>query len=1098
MECPKCQHENPLEARFCEDCGSLIERVCPQCHQAISPTAKFCMACGHDLSQPGPPSAPSAPTPLSETSPPAGERRQATVLFSDLSGYTAMNEKLDPEEVERIMSRIKAEAVAIVENHGGIVSQFVGDEVLALFGIPAAHEDDPRRAVRAALELHEIARNMSPEVEEKIERPLRMHTGIHSGLVVTSLRDDRDGRVGITGDTVNTGARLKALAKDDQILVSPETKHRIAPFFDLESLPEAELKGKAGAVTPYRVTGESAVKTPFEAAEARGFTPYAGRETELATLQALLQKAMSGEGRILTISGEAGLGKSRLAYEFRHGIDRDQVNVLEGRCQSYGTATPYLPFLNALRRGLNLEEADSTEALREKAIANVRKISPDLGRYLPHYLYLLSIPAPDYPLPEGLPGEALRRELEEALAAIFTENTAHKPMVLILEDWHWADEASDAALKRLAPLAAQYPLLVVILHRPEYISDFGGATYHTEITLPPLNAGNTAAIARSVWNVEHLPEGLTEVLHERTAGNPYFAEELCHTLAEEGVVTVTEGRVNLTGPVAQLHVPGTVEAVIRSRVDRLPNASREVLRLASVIGREFGRQLLEAVTEGKVELHGVLEELTAQELIRHVRMLPESAYMFKHILMQGVVYETILLHQRRVLHGIVARAIEKLYADRLLEFLGLLAHHYSRAQENEKAVEYNVIAGKRAKDSFANQEAISFYKAALMHVEQILYGKNEKADTWRDSAMQTQESMGDLLDITGKHEEARAAYQKALPLVPENDRISRSRMHRKSGNSWVIERRYEEAVLSYATAETSLGQESSEPDPEWWQEWIAIQLDRILMHYWLAQTEEMGELLEKTRRVIDQYGTLDQRALFFQRLSWMAFRRYNYRISEETLAHAQAAVTASVESANLSLLGYNRFSVGFCHLWRGELDEATEHLQGALSLSERIGDVTLQARCLTYLTIAYRKRRQVEETRNYISQSLDVAMEGNMIEYIGTAKANLAWVAWREGNVAKAEELGRAALDLWGQLPIVYSFQWTALWPLIGVSLDQGKITESIDFGRSLLEPFQQRLPDALSEVVGEAMKAWDRGHQKKSARHLEQSVQMAQEMGYL
>ncbi|MEE8395408.1 MAG: adenylate/guanylate cyclase domain-containing protein, partial [bacterium] len=251
-----------------------------------------------------------------------------------------MNEKLDPEEVESIMSRIKAEAVKIVESHGGIVNQFVGDEVLALFGIPTTHEDDPRRAVTAALELHRLARDLGAEVEPRIGAPLRMHTGINTGLVVTHLRDDREGRYGITGDSVNTAARLVSRADPDEILLSPDTRRLVAPFFDLEELAPVAVKGKARPMVSYRVVGASGIATRFEAAEERGFTPHTGREAELATLHGALERASGGHGQFVTVSGEAGLGKSRLLHEFRHSLDREACTIIQGRCQSFGGATP--------------------------------------------------------------------------------------------------------------------------------------------------------------------------------------------------------------------------------------------------------------------------------------------------------------------------------------------------------------------------------------------------------------------------------------------------------------------------------------------------------------------------------------------------------------------------------------------------------------------------------------------------------------------------------------------------------------------------------------------------------------------------------------
>ena len=254
-----------------------------------------------------------------------------------------MNERLDPEEVRGIVGKIKTEAVRIVEGHGGIVNQFVGDEVLALFGIPSAHEDDPVRAVRAARDLHEMVRGMSPEVERRVGSPLRFHSGIATGLIVTGSADDRDGRIGVTGDTINTGARLAANAEADTVLVSPETQRLIADYFQTEPLEPVALKGKAEPVTPYLVIEQTAVASRFEAAQRRGFTRFAGRGAELATLQGALDKAVTGQGQFVTVMGEPGIGKSRLMFEFRHGLDPEQVTVLEGRCQAYGSDTPTCP-----------------------------------------------------------------------------------------------------------------------------------------------------------------------------------------------------------------------------------------------------------------------------------------------------------------------------------------------------------------------------------------------------------------------------------------------------------------------------------------------------------------------------------------------------------------------------------------------------------------------------------------------------------------------------------------------------------------------------------------------------------------------------------
>ena len=349
------------------------------------------------------------------------------MFFADLSGYTALNERLDPEEVRDLMGRIKAKAVGIVEQHGGIVSQFVGDEVLALFGIPIAHEDDPIRAVRAAVHLHDFVRTLSPGTEGRIGRPIRLHTGINTGLLVTSTRDDRDGRVGITGDAVNIGARLKALAGVDGILVSKQTFQAIEGFFETEALPPLTMKGRGQAITPYRILSEVPAATRFGVAKRRGLTPLVGRTAEPERLQEKFAEAGRGRGQFVVVTGEAGYGKTRLMHEFRKRIDRQRFLVAEGRCQSYRTATPYLPIRDALSRAIGLRERDSRSRRLEKVVSRLKEIHSDLALYLPQVLDLLSIPSNAHRLPEPLQGEERRRALEETLAHLIGLTARRRP-----------------------------------------------------------------------------------------------------------------------------------------------------------------------------------------------------------------------------------------------------------------------------------------------------------------------------------------------------------------------------------------------------------------------------------------------------------------------------------------------------------------------------------------------------------------------------------------------------------------------------------------------------------------------------------------------
>lgn len=704
-----------------------MEIECDKCGKANPPASKFCNQCGKPFSNPSAAreiKGAFRPSQQLQTKPEPealgkGERRQITTVFSDLSGYTSLNERLDPEEVETIMSRIKKEAARIVEGLEGIVNQYVGDEVLALFGVPFAHEDDPVRAVRAAMDIHRMVRRISLEVEARTRTKLRMHTGISTGLIVTQMQDTREGSYGITGDTVNIGARLASHAETDQILVDSATYQLVAPYFETKALKPVTVAGKTKSLIPHLVTGQSAVQTRFEASRLRGFTSFTGREHELTTLYSSLEQMLSGKGQFVTVAGEAGLGKSRLIYEFRHSLNRAEITVLQGRCQSYGTSIPYFPHINALRRGLNLRDDDTPGELHQKAVFNILGIDTSLQQYLPILLHLLSIPSTAYPLSKNLHDQELARAILEALTAIYILSTRKQPMVLIFEDWHWADEASDAALKYMLSLIASYPMMILVIFRPDYPANWGNWSHHTPIVLNAFDYFNCENIIKSVWDADHLPEGIVPLIHERTGGNPFFVEEISNALVEEDTVRLNDRRAVLNRPLAKVSIPNTVQAVIRARLDRLDDYTHESLRLASVIGREFTRRVLEKLSTSREQLTQALERLKALDLIQQTKLVPEAEYMFKHVITQEVTYETLLKQKRKDLHCLVGQAIEDLYRDRLEEFYETLAFHFWRGQDCQRAYQYNREAGLKAQSFSAYIEAQNFLEVALEALQML-------------------------------------------------------------------------------------------------------------------------------------------------------------------------------------------------------------------------------------------------------------------------------------------------------------------------------------------------------------------------------------------
>jgi tetratricopeptide (TPR) repeat protein len=479
-----------------------------------------------------------------------------------------------------------------------------------------------------------------------------------------------------------------------------------------------------------------------------------------------------------------------------------------------------------------------------------------------------------------------------------------------------------------------------------------------------------------------------------------------------------------------------------------------------------------------------------------------SRYRFRHILYQKHLYNTLDSVERVHSHQAVGEALEALHAEAGGDIAAVaphLARHFQEAGITEKAVGYLRQAGERAQRLYANAEAIEHFRQALAILRDA--PAPEALTAWRrEMKTQLHESLGDVLEWTGEHDKARAAYQGALHHAPRDDLVWQSHLQRKVGNIWRLQRQYEKALQAYDLAESALGEDAPDATPAWRQEWVQIQLERMWLHYWLGQWREISELADQVRPAVEQYGTPTQCISFFLSLATMFGRRDRYAGSEEALDLCQTALAIAVESKNASEIAWARFVLGFNQLWYGDLDAAERQMQAALAQAEESGDVVHQSRCLTYLTILYRKRRQLEKVRHYVSQSHGVATEGQMLEYIGMARAHQAWMAWCDGDLAQAEAKGQLALELWQQLPAAHSscaFQWTALWPLIGAAVARHHPSQAINYARALLEPTQQCLPDRLTAALENVISAREDDEAAVGAC-LDQAVEVAQELGYL
>jgi pimeloyl-ACP methyl ester carboxylesterase len=480
----------------------------------------------------------------------------------------------------------------------------------------------------------------------------------------------------------------------------------------------------------------------------------------MAILESCLERARAGQGQFVTVAGDAGVGKSRLLHELGRRMAGDGITVLQGQCQGSGSNTPHLPFLEMLRRLLNLPEEVRSPHLPETAAANIRAIDAALETYLPFYLHLLSMQSEEHALPGHLQGEELQRAIRLALAALFTLSAEKQPTAIFLEDWQWVDESSHAALRYLVGVMAQNALLVIVNYRSDGGPDWDHHSHHTHLTLRSFDPGECEHIVRGALGAERLPEGLAVMIHERTGGNPFFIEEICLALLEQGAIEMRETReAVLTEALDSLVLPHTVQAVIRSRLDRLDEASREVVRLAAVIGRQFSSGILERLHPDPGRLESCLERLKSLELIQQVRLLPEAEFRFKHLLTQEVAYGTLRLQRRKELHRRAAEAIEARYADRPEEFAEGLGNHYRRGEVWDKAARHYLSAAEQAKAHYAYRNALGLCRQALEAAE-----KGEGLEAERADALVL---LGDLRSLLGELEPANKQYEEALALTSD-------------------------------------------------------------------------------------------------------------------------------------------------------------------------------------------------------------------------------------------------------------------------------------------------------------------------------------------
>jgi class 3 adenylate cyclase/tetratricopeptide (TPR) repeat protein len=718
MRCTKCGTESTTGRKFCPACGGPLSSRCPKCGAENAPASTFCEDCGTALTVKTAPAATHSPqtgstapnirvTPEQPGASPAidGERKTVTALFADIKGSTELEQDLDPEEARAIVDPALKLMIDAAHRYDGYVVQSTGDGIFALFGAPLAHEDHPQRALYCALRMQEDLRRYGAKLQAEGRAPVEIRIGVNTGEVV--VRSIATGATQVEyspiGHTTNLASRLQSIARTGSIVASEATRKFCEGYFILKPLGPTKVKGVSEPVNVYEVTGLGPLRTRLQRSAGRGYTKFVGRNREMDAMKAAAEQAQAGHGQIVAAMAEAGVGKSRLIFEFKV-VSQSGWMVLETFSVSHGKASAFLPVIDLLHGYFDIKSEDDTRKRREKVTGRVLALDRSLEDALSYLFALLGLIEADDPLIQ-VSAEVRKRRTLDAIKRILIRESLNQPLMVIFEDLHWIDEETQALLNLLADSIGTAKILLLVNYRPEYSHQWGSKTYYTQLRLDPLGKESAAEMLQSLLGDSAELGPLKRLIIEKTEGNPFFMEETVEVLLDDGAL-VRNGGIKLVKPLVELKIPPTVQDILASRIDRLPPAEKDLLQTLAVIGREFAFGLLQRVVgRSEDELNRMLSDLQLAEFIYEQPALSDIEYTFKHALTQEVAYNSILIERRRAIHERVGNAIEALFAGRIEERLAELAHHYSRTSNIQKAVHFLKRAAEQAAEHSALPEA---------------------------------------------------------------------------------------------------------------------------------------------------------------------------------------------------------------------------------------------------------------------------------------------------------------------------------------------------------------------------------------------------------
>ncbi|MBM3240654.1 zinc-ribbon domain-containing protein [Candidatus Poribacteria bacterium] len=1021
MECPKCHHQNPTGAKFCMECGAKLENVCPKCGAKLPQEAKFCMKCGAKVVERTVSSLEEASKETKATPPPKleemhaqlqrfipqslaekmhiaeqaseGENRLVTALFADISGFTPMSQRLPTEAVVEKVNQCFKAVIDAVSRCEGNVNRFIGDCALCFFGAPISHENDPERAILAALD-------MQKEVQ-KLE--LNISVGINTGLMYFGpIGTPKHHEISAYGMDINLAKRLQETAKPGQILVGEGTYRLTRRAFEFEPLPPLTLKGIPKPVSAYLAL--SVLPKPEKLRGIEGLkAPMIGRDEEFTKLTGCLEDLMKGRGQIVLIIGVAGVGKSRLVAELKAltltpgpspikgeeklpspsplvGEGRGEGAKplwLEGRCLSIGESVGYWVFIDMLKSYFQFEAMDDEKAMGEKITSAVKALVPQQAdEILPLFGNLLSIKFGnelDDRLKFASP-EQIKHQTFMALRDFLFTLAQRQPLVLVFEDLHWGDNLSLDLISLLMEMLSLAPLMLICVYRPEQdhkswrISTIASSKClerYTEIHLRELRPQESRRMVEELLWIENLPEQVKELILQKSEGNPFFVEEVIRSLIDSEIV-VKEGEIwKAKTEISSLMVPDTIQSVIMSRIDRLEEEVKYVLQCASVIGRLFRHRLLGYTSQRERDLDKYLWRLEDKELIYEERAMPELEYSFKHVLTQETAYQSLLQRRRQEFHRRVGEGIETLYKERIEEFYGELAYHYDKSGNVEKTVEYLLLAGEKARRAYLNDEAIGYFQRVL---ERLNVSKSEIRNTqsemeWRLAALK---GLGQIYQGIGKASEAEERFRQAIALGKEMGLAPRElvRLYYWLGAALSWQSRFDE-MLRVGEEGLALLEEDTESVE------AALMNSRIALAY-----GHKGEW-EKRREFTLRNAQFLQHLPYSEELSHayahIAMQYVFDKNVEEALKWLKALERKAEQHHDLRALAeMHGYAGGFIASNIGDLLGALSRLQQGLELSTKVGDAKHMGYLNGYICSVFLSLGDLQKVSEYVYKALKI------------------------------------------------------------------------------------------------------------------------------